>query len=344
MNLQNFKKLLKIEQGARDAYTLLLGDVKDKYFRKNIIHIRDEEIGHVALVEELLKILKTKAVSKNDKVKYEKKRLVEREKLINAAAEVLQAKIKLISLLEKFDALNRELKDLNKLKSEFVSITAHQLKNPLTSMKWFFDLVMAGSFGQLDEKQKDLVKDIYQSNQKLVDLVDDLLKISRLEGKQERKSEKIDVANLCRGILKKYSAEIEAKKLDVSFIGPQNPFLIVSFLDLVENVIDNLTSNAIKYTLPGGKIKISFKQERKNIVTSVADTGIGIPEKDKAKIFEKFFRAGNANQEKGTGLGLSIAQESAKKCGGRIWFEPNKPKGTIFYFSLPINYHETHNT
>lgn len=336
MNLENFQKLLKIEQGAKNAYNRFLQDIKDPDFRKNIIYVRDEEIEHIDLVKELLLILKSKPVAKSDKMEYDKKRLEEREKLMNATVEVLHAKINLISLLEKFDALIQELKDLNKLKSEFILITAHQLKNPLTSMKWFFDLIMAGTLGQLNEKQKDLVKDIYQSNEKLVELVDDLLKISRLEERQARKKERIDIAGLCQGILKRYKAETEAKKLEISFVAPKNPLLIDSFPDLVENVIDNLISNAIKYTLPGGKIKISFKCEGKNIVVSVADTGIGIPEKDKARVFEKFFRAGNTNQEKGTGLGLSIAQESAKKCGGRIWFEPNKPKGTIFYFSLPI--------
>lgn len=336
MNLKNFQKLLKIEQGAKNAYDGFLRDIKEPDFRKNITYIRDEEIEHIALVKELLLILKSKFVKKSDNVKYNKKHLEEREKLINATAEVLHAKINLISLLEKFDALIKELRDLNKLKSEFISITAHQLKNPLTSMKWFFDLIMAGTFGKLDQKQKDLVKDIYQSNEKLVDLVDDLLKISRLEGEQALKSEKIDIADLCQEIFKKYKVELESKKLNVIFTGPKTPLWVDSFPNLVENVIDNLISNAIKYTSKNGKIKISFKREGENILITVADTGIGILEKDKARIFEKFFRAKNANQEKGTGLGLWIAQESAKQCGGKIWFEPNKPNGTIFYFSLPV--------
>ena len=257
---------------------------------------------------------------------------------MNLTAAVLRAKVQLISLVERLDLTNQKLRELNNLKSNFVSIAAHQLKGPLTSMRWFFDLLLGGRVGKLNQKQKDYMKDIYSANQRLVALVGDLLKISQLEeGKRSRNIQRVDLKKLWKESLKKNQAQLEGKKIGVSFRAPKISLAVDSSLTLLENIIDNLVSNAVKYTPKGGKIVIDIKKQEKETIVSVADTGIGILPKDAPMIFERFFRAENAKKidEGGTGLGLSIARESAKELGGKIWFQANKPKGTIFYLSLP---------
>ena len=339
---KNFQKLLKIERGAKNLYEDFLKKIKEPDLRRGILHVRDEEIEHINLAEELSEILRTRtrvrgkivAMSPN-----KAKAISERKGLISLTAAVLRAKIQLISLVEKLDLANQKLRELNNLKSNFISIAAHQLKGPLTSMRWFFDLLLGGRVGKLNQKQKDYMKDIYSANQRLVALVGDLLKISQLEeGRMPKNTQRINIKKLGKDSLKKHQAQIEGKKISVSLHAPKMSLAMDSYHDLLENIIDNLISNAVKYTLKGGKIVIDIKKQEKEMIVSVADTGIGILPKDASMIFERFFRAENAKKidEGGTGLGLSIARESAQELGGKIWFKANKPKGTIFYLSLPI--------
>lgn len=342
-NYKNFKKLLNIERGAKITYDRFLKEIKDPDFVKNITFVRNQEIEHVILAQSLLEMLGQKEKKIGARIKkmraYPKENISDMSIFIKSAVEILHNKIKLISLLEKLDKLNLKLQELNRLKSEFVSITAHQLKSPLTSMKWFFELILGGSIGKLSKTQKEYFQDIYFSNEKLVALVDDLLKISRLEElKLQKKIESVDLVQFFRQILKKYRLAADVKELKITILEPKTVIRINSYTDLLENIIDNLLSNAIKYTPKGGRIEIKFSRQEKFILTQVSDTGIGIPSEDASRIFEKFFRAENAKKAdlKGTGLGLSIARDSAEKLGGKIWFEPNKPRGTIFYFLLPI--------
>ena len=338
---KNFQKLLKIERGAKSLYDDFFKKIKEPELLKGILHVRDEEVEHIKLAEELLEILRTRAEAGGKIIAAPRGKtdaISERKGLINLTAAVLRAKIQLISLVEELDLTNQKLKELNNLKSSFVSITAHQLKGPLTSMRWFFDLLLGGRVGKLNRKQKDYIKDIYSANQKLVALVSDLLKISQLEeGKIPGDIQRIDIRKLCKDSLKKHRAQIEGKKIGVSLRAPKISLAADSYLNLLENIIDNLISNAVKYAPKNGKIVVDVKKQDKDIIVSVADTGIGILTKDAPMIFERFFRAENAKKidEGGTGLGLSIARESAKELGGKVWFEANKPKGTIFYFSLP---------
>ena len=132
--------------------------IKEPELLKGILHVRDEEVEHIKLAEELLEILRTRAEAGGKIIAAPRGKpdaISERKGLINLTAAVLRAKIQLISLVEKLDLANQKLRELNNLKSNFISIAAHQLKGPLTSMRWFFDLLLGGRVGKLNQKQKD---------------------------------------------------------------------------------------------------------------------------------------------------------------------------------------------
>ncbi len=338
-NYASFKKLLKLEQGARDTYGRYLDDIKDPFLRKDITYVRNEEIEHVALVKEMFDILETsknlgkKSGEKEDIARH----LAERKKLTNATADILDSKLKLIALLEQTDGYNQKLKELNKLKSEFVSLAAHQIKSPLVAIRWLFDLLVKEN--KLTKSQKSYAADIYASNVKIANLIDDLLMISRLEERgSKEKAQEIDLNVFCDDILKKYQPIIKEKRLKFVFQKLTTGLKFKTLPMLLTNVIDNLISNAVKYTPTQGKIILTFKKQGNKILGFVSDTGIGIPKESIPRIFERFYRAENADvqNKEGTGLGLAIAKDSAKKLGGDVWFESNRPMGTIFHFSFAI--------
>lgn len=338
-NYASFKKLLNLEEGAKDTYGHYLSQIKDPSLRKDVIYVRNEEIEHVALVKEMFGILeKSKDLNgKPDKTEDTSRRLEERKKLTNAAVEILDSKLRLISLLEQMDEYNQKLKELNKLKSEFVSLAAHQIKSPLAAIRWLFDLLVKEN--KLTKNQKSYAKDIYSSNVKIANLIDDLLTISRMEEKGPKaKLEEIDLAAFCEDIIKKYQPTTKEKGLKIIFNKSKLGMKIKASSVLLSHIIDNLVSNAVKYTPAKGRITLVVNKKGNKISGFIADTGIGIPKESVSRIFERFYRAENAavQNKEGTGLGLAIAKDSAKKLGGDIWFEPNRPLGTIFHFSFTV--------
>jgi len=347
-NYGKIERLLKIEQGAKNIYDDYLKKIQEEYFLREVKRVRDQEIEHITLVKKLIAIMRLSGDFAKEKTANKKNAITGNyQKLINSAAGELKVQIKLISLLEELDLFNNRLKEMNTLKSEFFSTVSHQMRSPLTEMKWFFELLLAGDIGKLSKKQRDYMRDIYSANQKLISLVNDLLKTSRLEEVRSIKNQQtIDLIKFLKSILSRYQTSLNLKRIKVVSRGNKESIWATSQPDLLENVIDNIISNAVKYTPESGEIRIYCRQSGKDFLLKVADNGIGISRETAGRIFEKFFRAENARiaDKNGTGLGLFIAAESAKKLGGKIWFEPNQPKGTIFYFQMPADHKLNHKT
>jgi signal transduction histidine kinase len=224
--------------------------------------------------------------------------------------------------------------DLNRLKTEFFSIFAHEVKRPLVIFEWTLDLFSQ----ELNEEEKkkyfhELRKTIFQMK-KLLKQIMILSQVEEGEGVSEKK-EKIDFKKFVEKILEGFQLEISKKKLKIETLIPENLFLF-SFPDFLNILLSNLIENAILYNRQEGKIKIEAEIKNKKFFCAVSDQGIGIPKEDQKFIFQKFFRAKNSKDIKGVGLGLFICKEIIKRLKGQINFKSKEGKGTTFFFTLPL--------
>lgn len=238
-----------------------------------------------------------------------------------------------------FEDITKEMA-IDKTKSEFVSLAAHQLRTPLTAIKWNLDLLEV----QLEKKGTPAIKKLMDSTQSVTEnmseMVKQFLNVSRIElGKISVKPEKLDLNILVKEVTAEQipSAQIKLQKLRVKY----DKALPKIMLDktLTRAVVQNLLSNAVKYTPENGKINISLIAEKDNALISIEDSGMGIPKEQQQKLFSKLFRADNAVKSgtEGTGLGLYIVKAIVKLAGGEIWFESKENIGTTFHVTLPYS-------
>jgi two-component system sensor histidine kinase VicK len=228
---------------------------------------------------------------------------------------------------------------MERTKREFVSIAAHQLRTPLTSMKWAVDYLIEGAKGELAIGQKALANQALHAANRMIHLVDDLLDVSRVEegrfGINPSLQTFYPVLDRVFEVFQKKAAE---KEISISSEIEKDIPALRFDEDKLEIVLDNVTDNAIKYTPQKGTIKVSLKKEGVNVVLAVRDSGIGIPKEDFERIFTKFFRSPQAlaHHTDGSGLGLYVAKNIIDQHGGKIWFESEENVGTTFFISLPL--------
>ena len=236
-------------------------------------------------------------------------------------------------------------KIIERMKTEFVSITAHQLRTPLSAIKWTLKMFLDGDLGSLEDKQKEFIKKTYQSNERMIKLINSLLDVTRIEeGRYIFKPTFTSLENMVDFVIKPYKEEFEKRKLAIEFKKPKKRLPQVKIdIEKIRLVIQNLVDNAMRYTPAGGQVTISLKMniistEEKEIEFSIKDTGLGVPSDQQKRIFGKFFRANNVikTDTEGSGLGLFIAKNIIEAHGGKIWFESLENKGTTFYFTIPI--------
>lgn len=240
---------------------------------------------------------------------------------------------------EVFNLMVSNLRELDRLKSEFISVAAHQLRTPLSAIKWAVKMVIDGDAGPINEEQKNILDQGYKSNERMILLINDLLDVSRIEaGKFEYEFIEGSVEELVDTTINEFQQIAKHKSVNVKYHKPERSLPKVKMDSLkLKMVIENLIDNAIKYTAPGGQVEVLFKYYRNIIEFVVMDNGVGIPKDQAAQLFSKFFRAKNVikMQTDGTGLGLFIAKKIIEKHGGIIWAESEEGKGTQMHFTLP---------
>lgn len=232
-----------------------------------------------------------------------------------------------------------EITKLNKLKTEFVSVASHQLRTPLSAIRWETELLLAKLNHGLTEKQEKSIGTINILATRMTRLVNDLLDVTRIDqGRLVLKREKVDMAEAVDDIIDSLLPLAKAKKLSI-IVHKKNKLLnALSDQEKIRLVIENLISNSIKYTQARGKIEIGLSKGGGFLVFSIRDDGVGIPKQQQKQVFTKFFRSDNVvkYQTEGTGLGLYIAKSIVEQSGGKIWFQSKENVGTVFSFSLPL--------
>ena len=233
-----------------------------------------------------------------------------------------------------------ERASIKSIQSDFVTIASHQLRTPLSAIKWYAEILLSQRQGPLTKKQIDHLHEIYRSNERAINLVNDLLDVSRIqEGQIHLEVRPIRIEKVIEEVVDNYNTLIKSSKVNVDFQIVNGPLPEVEAdQDKIKRVVMNLLSNAIKYTPAGGRIQMILEKSKHYITVSVVDSGVGIPKEDESKIFEKFFRSQNVIKlaPDGTGLGLYIAKSLVEAMGGKIGFDSEEGKGTTFHFTIPL--------
>lgn len=231
-------------------------------------------------------------------------------------------------------------KMVERMKTEFVSLAAHQLRTPLSAIKWTLRMLLDGDLGGITEEQKNFIEKTYVSNERMIALINDLLSVDRIEGgRYLYKPILTDIELAVKFVINSYKEESEKRGIKVEFKKTEKKLpLVLIDLEKMRLAIQNLFDNAMRYTRSDGKVTVSLKRVKKEIEVSIKDTGAGIPKDQQERVFTKFFRAANVMrmETEGSGLGLFITKNIIEAHGGKIWFESEEGKGSTFHFTLPI--------
>ena len=231
-----------------------------------------------------------------------------------------------------------ELRRLERVRRDFVANVSHEFKTPLTAIQGFAETLLGGA---LDDKanRKRFVEIIREHARRLARLTDDLLKLSRIEaGRLDLESRPVSVAGLVNGCVETARLKAESRGLRIVVELPEGLPPVRGDAVQLDEVLQNLIDNALQYTPSGGRIDVTAYSNGHEVIFTVADTGIGIPESDLERIFERFYRvdAARSREAGGTGLGLSIARHIVDAHGGRIWVESAVGQGSRFRFSIDV--------
>lgn len=240
---------------------------------------------------------------------------------------------------------NEMLRELDKRKSDFLSVMAHQLRTPLAGIKWTFNILLGEDLGTLNEEQKKFLMKGYESNQRMINLIEDMLGAERIgSGRAHFEFETTSLSTVLETVTFELSPQAANRNVTLKIEGiTPNLTPVIADNEKLKAVFQNLMDNAIKYTRSGGTVTVRCTDNGDFFVIAIEDTGIGIPHEQQRYIFNRFYRAPNAIKEQtdGSGLGLFIVKGIVEKHGGTIWFDSEEGKGTTFYFTVRKGYNKS---
>jgi len=234
---------------------------------------------------------------------------------------------------------NEELRKTTQAKSEFLAHMSHELRTPLNAIIGFSELILDGVPGEINDEQRQCLNDIYNSGQHLLNLINDVLDLSKVEaGKIELKLESLNLAGVIRRVIQTVKPMLDDNRHELKVSIEEGLPQVRTDRSRLRQIFFNLLSNAVKFTPPGGKLGIAVSRDGDWCQVSVVDNGIGIREEDQERIFETFSQGETlpGRESEGTGLGLALTKQLVEICGGKIWVESKYGKGSRFTFTLPL--------
>lgn len=286
-------------------------------------------------VTEIIKVID--AVSKGEldkRVKVEQGAL---DELIGAVNKMID---EIVGMKQGFDEQIKRAKELDRAKSEFISIAAHQLRTPLSAIKWTLKMMIDGDVGNVTNEQKEFLDRGYVTNERMISLVNDLLNVSRIEeGRFGYEFKTVSIDDIVDNLFKVARPLIAEKRINLVVNRSSGGLRMINAdEEKLTLALENILNNSIKYTPPQGKITFSLEDKDGKLVITVSDTGVGIPKDQLPKLFTKFFRGSNAIrlQTDGSGLGLFITKNVIEKHQGTISVQSEEERGTIVKITLPF--------
>lgn len=255
--------------------------------------------------------------------------------LENADQEFVQLADTMNKMAERIAAAEKEIDEKNK---EFISVATHELRTPMTAILGYLEMTVDEMGTKIHESLQPFVRKAFDGTKRLRDLVNDMLDVARLEGgRQEFNITPLDIKQSVNSVLDSLQITAQEKGITLNYKDTETAYVLADEARL-RIILNNFVSNAIKYNRPNGAVNIQHSVKDGKLVMAVADTGLGIPEDQKAHMFEKFFRVQHDDRKDvtGTGLGMYITKQYIEAMGGQLWFESVHGQGTTFYFTLPL--------
>jgi PAS domain S-box-containing protein len=331
-----YGQIVEINKVALDALQYKRSELINSWFPSKIVALKENGTKINPLDRPCLRVFLT-GNTISEELRYQRKDGSSFPSRLTVSPIYLKGKP--VGCIEIFRDISKEI-ETERLKSEFITLASHQLRTPLSSIGLYSQMLNDNFAGKITKKQRDLLSVIISSTKRMNSLINTLLNITRTEnGSLLIESTPNDLAEILEYALTSFKPRIDNKNLTVvTNIDADLPIVNTDTV-IINEIYNNLISNAIKYTPSDGKITIKLTTKRKNILFSIKDTGYGIPLDAQQFIFTKFYRASNILEHDvtGTGLGLYFCKKLADRINGDVWFESIENSGTSFFFSIPIN-------
>ncbi len=329
-----FGRIVRVNPAGLEILEYEEEEILGEWFPKVIIAL-DDDLSPLSLIDRPITqaFLTGKPVSQ--KMLYRTKNGLYRPVAVTVSPILLKERP--IGAIEVFRDITVE-ENVDRMKSEFISLASHQLRTPLSAVKTYAHMLMEGYMGDLVPAQKKALRTILSASNRMNELVNMLLNVTRVEsGSLAITSKTHNMQRLAEEVVRELELAASEKSITVRLDLPKTTCSVKTDNLLAKEILINLLTNAIKYTPEGGKVSLKLSNRADSAVFSVTDTGIGIPAYSQEHIFTKFFRAQNVVKQEttGTGLGLYLVKGLAEALDGKIWFTSEENVGSKFYFSLP---------
>ncbi len=330
-----FGKITQVNPVALNILGYRESELVGQWFPKKIVAITDEGATMNLIDRPITRAFLT-GLPVSEKMLYRRKNGLTVPVSISVSPILLDNKP--IGAIQVFRDITVE-QEIDRMKSEFISLASHQLRTPLSAIKTYSHMLVDGYMGEVTPAQKKSLRTIISATNRMNELISTLLNITRIEsGTIAVTPKQLQMNKVVDEVIKEISLMAADKSIELTMRVEGKTSLMVKTDNLIlKEIITNLVSNAIKYTPDEGKVTVSIRARTHDIQVSVIDTGWGIPKYAQDQIFSKFFRAHNIvkRETTGTGLGLYLVKGLLDRLGGKIWFESEEGKGTTFTFSLP---------
>jgi len=327
-------KIILFNKAAATISGRHAGEVIGHHYAEMLQFVREDGQPNSHFIERALSGQGSSVASKMQLVKSAGKQVP----IVSSAAPIIDDTGARLGAIVVFHDVTHE-HELEQAKTEFVSLVSHQLRAPLTAMRLFIEMLLDEQVGQLNPKQRDYLVKVEISTARMIDLVSDFLNTSRIElNRLKVEPRLLQIEDLVADSIDALKPLATQKQLQLEFNKPKLPPVSIE-ANLYNQIVNNLLSNAIRYTPSGGKVTVSLSRTDEGYLLDVADTGIGIPKAAQKKLFQRFYRADNAKriESEGSGLGLFLIKRILELSHGRIWYDTAEGEGTTFHVIIPLS-------